>query len=237
MALSLAACGEKLVFDAAADYPDGTFTMCVMEVGKSGGAYYAVVQAPVESAEEFTFLLAEDFTAQAFEPGADGALYKLDYNSPADFYTQWYRLARERDALGMAFGFVFEDDALVYLEDVAEPSPPDGPPYEAYGELPEGVAYVDAANLQSDPGENPSAPEAALRLFNAITELYDDYYTPGDAVTITLTGLEVVDDEDAYLFTMAAPGGESKHAVNYAGDVYVLQGEEYELIAVMGAVG
>ena len=115
----------NVVYNAADDFPQGMDTMFINGAGRRGKTYYVVA----EDAEgtEYTFRLAEDFTAQAFEPGADGALYQTDYDSPQEFYTQWYRLAARRDALGTAFAFDFEGDEIVLLMDTAEPSPPDGP--------------------------------------------------------------------------------------------------------------
>ena len=226
MVLLLPACGEQVTFNAAADLPEGTETLVITTAGQSSGAYYVKAQADGQS---YTFRLAEDFTAQAYEPGVVGAIYTLDYNSPADFYSQWYQLAKEYDALGTVFAFSFAGDELASLTDTTGFSPPDGPPMQG-ASLPEGVEYVEEFELQSDPGDNMSAEGAAKALFSALVYLHDDFYAPGDAVTITLTGLDTVDDEDAYLYTIKTPGGESKHAVNYAGNVYVLLDGEYMII-------
>jgi len=225
LALTLFACGEK-IFNTAADLPEGTETLEITGAGKSGGTYYVKVQA---GGQNFIFRLAADFVAQAYEPGATGAIYMLDYNSPADFYSQWYRQAVKYDDLGALFTFDFEGDELAYLYDTTGFSPPDGPPMEDTS-LPEDVVYVEEFELQSDPGDNMSAEGGAAALFSAIVFLHDDFYTPGDKVTITLTGLDMIGGQDAYLYTVALADGESKHAVNYAGGVYVLQGEEYMLI-------
>ena len=232
MCLLLPSCGEKITFNAAEDLPEGAETLVITKAGKSGGAYYVTAQA---EGRNYTFKLAEDFTAQAFEPGVDGALYKTDYNSPQDFYTQWYQQVVKQDALGTVFSFIFVDDELYSLTDTSEPSPPDGPPMDGVP-LPEGVEYVEEFKLLSDPGDNMSAGDGAAALFSAIVFLHDDFYTPGDIVTITLTGLDAIDGADAYLYTVTTPAGESKHAVNYWGDVFVLQGEEYMLI-YQGAEG
>ena len=226
MALTLFACGEKITFNAAADLPAGAETMAVFEVGRSGKDYY--VKAAVGD-NSYTFKLAEDFAALAYEPGADGAIYMLDYNSPAYFESEWYQQAKKWNELGTAFTFAFEGDELVFLTDTTGFSPPDGPPMEG-AELPEGVVYVEEFELQSDPGDNMSAEDAAKALFRAILFEHDDFYTPGDAVTIALTGLDTIDGQDAYFYTVKTPTGESQHAVNYAGDVYVLLEEEYKLI-------
>ena len=229
MALTLFACGKKITFNTAADFPDGIFTLSVKEVGKQGGTYYAVVTPTDGSGARLTFQLAEDFYARAFEPGVAGALWMLDYNSPADFEAQWYQEAKKWDDLGTLFEFMFEDDALVYLADISEPSPPDGPPMEG-AVLPEGVVYVEEFELRSDPGDNMSAEGGAKALFSALIFLHDDFYAPGDAVTIALTGLDTVDDGDAYLYTVRTPAGESQYAVNYAGDVYLLLDGTYRII-------
>ncbi|MCL2106946.1 MAG: hypothetical protein FWH26_07835 [Oscillospiraceae bacterium] len=227
MALMFFACGEALVFNSPSDLPEGTETLVITEADQSGGAYYVKAQAGGQS---YTFKLADDFVAMAFEPGTVGAIYMLDYNSPEDFYSRWYLLAKEHGGLGTVFSFAFAGGALVSLKDPAQPPPPDGPPMQGTS-LPEGVEYVEEYELQSDPGDNMSAEGAAAALFSAIVLLHDDFYTPGDAVAITLTGLETVDGEDAYLYTILLPdGSESKHAVNYRGDVYVLQGDDYMLI-------
>jgi len=226
MALALFACGEKITFNTAADLPAGTETLEVFEVGRSGKDYY--LKAAVGD-QSYTFKLAEDFAALAFEPGVTGAIYMQDYFSPADFYSQWYQEAKKWDELGTAFIFAFAGDELVSLTDTTGYSPPDGPPMEG-AELPEGVVYVEEFELQSDPGDNLSAEGGALVLFSALVSLHEDFYTPGDAVTITLTGLDMIDDEDAYLYTIVTPGGESKHAVNYYGAVFVLLDGEYLLL-------
>ena len=226
MALVLFACGEKITFDAAADFPAGISSLTVREVGKQDGIYYAVVDPGGVSGAPRTFRLADDFAAQAFEPGAVGALWMLDYNGPEDFYTQWYQQAKEFGGLGTVFSFAFAGDALVSLTDTSQPSPPDGPPMQGAA-LPEGVEYVEGVELQSDAGENMTAEGGAAALFSALVFLFDDIYTPGDAVTITLTGLDTIDDGDAYLYTLKIAGSESQYAVNYAGDVYQLQDGEY----------
>ena len=226
LALPLFACGKKIAFNAASDLPAGAETMVITEVGKSGGAHY--VKAQVDG-QGYTFKLAGDFTAAAYEPGVVGAIYKLDYNSPADFYSRWYQEAKKWDELGTAFTFAFAGDELVSLVDTTGYSPPDGPPMEG-AELPEGVEYIEEFELQSDPGDNLSAEGGAVVLFSALFSLQEDFYAPGDAVTITLTGLEALDEADIYLYTVKTPRDESKHAVNYAGDVFVLLGGEYKLI-------
>lgn len=111
-------------YSAAGDFPAGGGTMYVTGAGKRGKTYYVVAEA---DGEEYTFRLAEGFTARAFEPGADGALSETDYNSPEEFYTRWYRVAKDRGVPGAAFSFAFAGDELVSLADTSEPSPPDGP--------------------------------------------------------------------------------------------------------------
>ena len=123
LALSLFACGEKIAFNAAAELPEGAETLVITQAGRSGGAYYAVVEA---GGQRYTFKLADDFSAAAFEPGADGAIYTIDYYSPADFYTQWYLPAKRRDTLGTVFAFAFAGDELDSLTDTTGFSPPDG---------------------------------------------------------------------------------------------------------------
>jgi hypothetical protein len=221
----LPACGETVIFNTAADFPDGICTLSVLEVGEKGGGYYAVVSPTDGSGARLTFRLAEDFAAWAFEPGADGALYMLDYSSPADFCSQWYQLARQRGALGTLFEFIFAGDELVHLADISDPSPPDGPQAWVYEELPEGVAYREDFTWEGDPGEGLSAPEAAVLLFNAAIGYHE--YMPGEAYTIVMTGFEFLEDGECYAYTFETPDGESKHAVNYfTGAVYVcLDGE------------
>jgi len=127
--LGLAACKDE-TYNVAEDFPDGIFTLSVVDVGVRGGAYYAVVEPTDGSGARLTFKLAEDFTAQAFEPGVDGAIYMLDYYSPKDFYTQWYRMVKELGGLETAFSFVFAGDELISLTDTVQASPPDGPPMD-----------------------------------------------------------------------------------------------------------
>ena len=225
LALALFACGETVTFNTAEDFPDGICTLSVLEVGEKGGGYYAVVSPTDGSGARLTFRLAEDFAAWAFEPGADGALYMLDYSSPADFCSQWYQLARQRGALGTLFEFTFTGDALVFLEDISNPSPPGGPQAWLYEELPEGVTYREDFTWEGDPGEGLSAPEAAILLFNAAIGYHE--YMPGEAYTIVMTGFEFLEDGECYAYTFETPDGESEHAVNYfTGVVYVdLDGE------------
>jgi len=127
--LALFACG-KAAFNAAADLPDGILTLSVEEVGRRGRTYYVMASPADGSGARYTFKLAESFSARAFEPGADGAVYMLDYHSPADFHSQWYRLAKELGALGASFDFIFAGDELIFLADIAGFSPPDGWPME-----------------------------------------------------------------------------------------------------------
>lgn len=111
-----------------------------------------------------------------------------------------------------------------------------GPPMQGVSWA-EGVEYAEAFEPQSDPGDNMSAEDAAKALFSALIYLDDDFYTPGDAVAITLTGLDTVSGRDAYLYTVKTSEGESKHAVNYLGNVYALRGGAYTLIYGDEALG
>jgi len=228
LALFARVSGRNIALNTAADLPAGTETMTVYAVNKMGlsGKYYIKAMVGVNS---YTFKLAEDFSALAYEPGVAGAVYMLDYNSPADFYTQWYESFVLSEESGTVFEFMFEGDELVFLTDTTGYSPPDGPPMEG-AQLPEGVVYVEEFELQSDPGDNMSAEGGAKALFSAILFEHADFYTPGDAVTIALTGLDTIDGGDAYLYTVTTADGESQHAVNYAGDVYVLLGGAYQFI-------
>ena len=91
--------------------------------------------------------------------------------------------------------------------------------------LPKGVSYVEAYTLESDPGDNLSASAAAVKLFEAVTR---SGYTPGDAVTITLTALVPINNVECYLYSVVTPDGETLHAVDYAsGAVYSERGGNF----------
>ena len=108
----------NVTYNAAADLPEGSDALHVTGAGKRGGTYYVTAEA---DGAEYTFRLAEGFTARAFEPGANGAIYKMDYSGPQEFYTQWYQVAKERGVHGATFAFTFVGDEIVSLIDTADP--------------------------------------------------------------------------------------------------------------------
>jgi len=101
---------------------------------------------------------------------------------------------------------------------------------------PEGVEYIEAFELQSDPGDNLSAEGGAEAAFSAMSLIKTtDFYNLGDAVTITLTGMDTLDGMDVYLYTIKTPRSETKHAVNYNGVVYWLPDGEDEYTRLYGS--
>jgi len=103
----------------------------------------------------------------------------------------------------------------------------DTPAGEA-SKFPAGVTYEEAFQWEGDPGEGLSAPDAALLLFNTVVTNFEGYYTPGDEVTITMTGFETLNGGECYLFTASNALDESRFAVDYFENiVYVELDGEY----------
>ena len=222
----LPACGKKMVYNAAADLPEGTQALLLKEAGKSNGQLYMIAQTDGRS---FTFRLSsENFSASCWEPKVVGQQNRMDYS--AEGFLAWYESAKTLDMAETEFSYAFEGDEITSLVELRDRKGPTGNEPVTYDALPEGVSYTEDYTLEGDPGDNLSAPEAAVKLFNAVIRYYD--YRPRDAVAITLMGLEFVNDAECYLYTVQTSDGTTKHAVDYSsGVVYVNLDGEYLPIA------
>jgi len=101
-------------------------------------------------------------------------------------------------------------------------------------QLEEGVYYVDVAQLQSDPGENPSALECAKTAWTALKSM-DLRAGDGESIHISLMGIDGDEGEDRYAYSVGMgmdylTGDDFVQVyslwVNYAGDVFAFVGGE-----------
>ena len=100
--------------------------------------------------------------------------------------------------------------------------------------LEDGVFYVNVAQLESDPGDNPSALECAKIVLATLKKI--EFQTEaGDSTHISLMGIDDDEGEDRYAYAMGMgkdylTGNDFVQVytlwVNYAGDVFAFMGGE-----------
>lgn len=90
--------------------------------------------------------------------------------------------------------------------------------------------YVEAVELKSDPGDNKSAQESAKTAWDTLKETNASDFTEAPNVFISLNGIQFIENEDRYLYTVGIGTEFQKNdykalydvSVNYLGDVTFL---------------
>jgi len=106
--------------------------------------------------------------------------------------------------------------------------------------------YVEAVNLEGDPGENPTALDSAKTAWKAVKQSMSDILSAYKNFYIILREMTTIDNQDCYVY-MLSGGSEYETgddysilddlAVNYSGTVYWLLDESGEWSAIGEAPG